>query len=106
MQKFCIVFVASLFLAVASACAASLSIKFTNMSGDSIETLTATSKDATEMSVQNILASPIASGEIGEATIEASENTCVFKLRFTFASGKTLERPDTDLCQTDSIVVE
>ena len=106
MQKFCIVFVASLFLAVASACAASLSIKFTNMSGDSIAALTATPKGATVVSTQNILASPIASGEFGEVAIEASENACVFNLRFTFASGKTLERPDTDLCQTDSIVVE
>ncbi len=106
MKKFYIFLVASLYLATAPGNAAGLLIKFTNMSGDSIETLTATSKDAIEASAKNVLAGPIANGEIGEATIDAAENECVFTLGVTFSSGKTLERPDTDLCQTDSIVIE
>ena len=93
-------------LAAASASAASLSLNFTNMSGDIINELFATSKGAAEVSTQSILAAPIADGEAGLATLEAAEGDCVFNLTFTFASGKILERPDMDLCQTDGIMIE
>jgi hypothetical protein len=110
MPKTWIVLAAALFLATSSSAhAASLTVKFTNMSGDSITQLTATLKDAAEASTQSILESPIASGASGasgEASLEASESDCLFTLTFTFASGKTLDRADTDLCQTDRIVIE
>ena len=93
-------------LAATSASAASLPINFTNMSGDTINELAATSKGAAEVSTQNILAAPIANGEAGVAALEAAEGDCVFTLTFTFASGKTLARPDTDVCQTDGIIIE
>jgi hypothetical protein len=66
--------------------------------------LAATLKGATEVSSQNILVAPIANGEGGVASFEAAEDDCVFNL--TLASGKTLDRPDTDLCQSDGIVIE
>jgi hypothetical protein len=93
-------------LAASPANATQLSIKFTNMSGDSITQLAATLKDAGAATTQNILSSQIANGDSGEATLDATESDCVFTLTFTFASGKTLNRPDTDLCQTDGIVIE
>ena len=96
----------SLSFLAAPVSAASLSLNFTNMSGDAINELTATSKGTAEVSIQNLLAAPIATGEAGVATLEAAEGDCVFNLTFTFASGKMLERPDTDLCQSDAIVIE
>jgi hypothetical protein len=77
------------------------------MSGDTINELAATPKGAAEASVQNILAAPIATGEAGVASLETvADDECVFNLTFTFASGKVLERPDTDICQTDGMIVE
>ncbi len=111
-----------------SVSAASLTINFTNQSGDTINELALASKqspeppaqDTSESSeppvqdnpellepqVQNILAAPIAAGDSGAVTIEAADGECIFKLTFTFASGKVVERADTDICQADGIVVE
>lgn len=86
--------------------AASLTITFTNQSGDTINELALTSKQSPEPSAANILAAPIAAGDSGAVTIEAAEGECVFMLTFTFASGKVLERADTDICQADGIVIE
>ena len=76
------------------------------MSSDTINELFAITKGAAEVSTQNILVAPTASGEGDVASLEAAEGDCVFNLTFTFASGKILERPDTDLCQTDGIMIE
>ena len=95
-----------IFFATAPASAASLSVNFTNMSGETINELAATPKGATEVSTQNILSAPIANGDGSVALIEAADGECVFNLTFTFASGTTLERPDSDLCQSDGIVIE
>jgi hypothetical protein len=105
MQKTCLV-LAALAITVSPALAANLAVKFTNKSGDSISQLTATPKDAASASTQNILSGSIANGGIGQATITSADGDCVFTLTFTFGSGKTLNRADTDLCQTDGIVVE
>lgn len=95
-----------LFLSIPSVWAADLTLNLTNMSGEEINAVTATPKGAAEISTQNILASSIPAGEPGTATLQAADDECVFDLIFSFASGKTLARPDTDICQTDGIVVE
>jgi hypothetical protein len=97
---------AALAVTVSPALAANLSVKFTNKSGDSISQLTATPRDAASVSTQNILSTAIANGATGQATITAADGACVFTLTFTFGSGKILNRADTDLCQTDGIVIE
>jgi hypothetical protein len=97
---------AALVIIVSPALAANLSVKFTNKSGDSISQLTATPRDAASVSTQNILSGAIANGGTGQANITAADGACVFTLTFTFGSGKTLNRADTDLCQTDGIVIE
>ena len=99
------VFVA--FLAVAlPAGAASLTVKFINMSGDSITRLAATPKNLPGAPTERTFEHPIANGDSGEAFFEATAGDCVFTLTFTFMSGKTLKRPDTDLCQADKILIE
>ena len=105
MQKICLV-LAALAITISPAMAANLAVKFTNKSGDSISQLTATPRDATSASTQNILSGAIANGATGQATITAADGACVFTLTFTFGSGKILNRADTDLCQTDGIVIE
>jgi hypothetical protein len=100
------VFAVIAFTTAAPGTAADVSIRFTNMSGDSITQLTATPQDASEASTQNILTSPIPNGASGQTSIRSQDGICVFTLTFTFASGKILNRPDTDLCQTDGIVIE
>lgn len=73
---------------------------------ESSETPIQENLELSEPPVQNILAAPIAAGDSGAVTIEAADGECIFKLTFTFASGKVFERADTDICQTDSIVIE
>jgi hypothetical protein len=105
MSKTWSIFVA--FLAVAlPASAASLTVKFVNMSDDSITRLAATPKNLPGATTERIFEHPIANGDSGEAFFAATAGDCVFTLTFTFASGKSLSRPDTDLCQTDRIVIE
>jgi hypothetical protein len=54
----------------------------------------------TPTAVQRTIADPSA------VTFNAPDKACVFTLAFTFASGKITTLPDTDLCQTEQIVVE
>lgn len=90
----------------ASVFAASLTLTFTNQSGETINELALTSMQSPEPSAANILAAPIAAGDSSAVTIEAADGECIFKLIFTFASGKALERANTDICQVDGIVIE
>jgi hypothetical protein len=39
-------------------------------------------------------------------TLTAPDKTCVFAIIITFASGKVTTLTDTDLCQTDSIIIQ
>jgi hypothetical protein len=106
MRRTLFLIAAAQLLAATSVSAVTLSLNFTNMSGDTINELVVTSKGAEEASIVNILAAPVANGEGGSAALEAAEGECVFDLTFTFASGKVLARPDADLCQIDGIVIE
>jgi hypothetical protein len=99
--------VAALLLAGAgTAHAAILDFTLTNMSGETIDAMTATVKDTAEASLANLLSAPLGNGEPASISLEAAEGVCVFDLTFAFASGRILAMPDTDLCQTDGIVVE
>jgi len=99
--------VATLLISLAApAWSAELALNLTNMSGEEITAATATPKGITEASTRNLFVSAIPAGEASSAMLQVADGECVFDLHFTFASGKTLARPDTDLCQTDGIVVE
>jgi hypothetical protein len=81
-------------------------IKLDNRSGEAISTITATPKGIADLSTANVLASSIAAGASGDVTLQANEGDCLFTLAITFASGKTVQRQDTDVCQTETIMVE
>ena len=93
-------------LAASTAQAADPALSITNMSGEAITALTAAPKGSPEAASQNLLTAGIAAGATASVTIPAPDDTCVFDLAFTFASGQTTRHPDTDICQSDGIVVE
>ena len=103
-------FIASLAIALAfslsSASAAPVSLTFTNMSGEAITAITTVPKGEVVETPVNLLQAPISAGEPLTVTLDLAEGQCVFDISFTFASGTVNDRPDTDLCQTDGIVVE
>lgn len=66
----------------------------------------ATPLGANEPSAQNLLAAAIDAEQDAVIVVAAGEGECVFNLAVTFASGKTFDRPDTDLYQTDGVVIE
>ena len=96
----------TLLLPLSGAAAAPVTLTFTNMSGEAITAITATPKGEIVETPANLLSSPIAAGEPLDLTLDLAEGQCVFNVTFTFASGAVNDRPDTDLCQTDGIVVE
>ncbi len=88
------------------AIAAPIELTLTNKSGEQLTAVSATPRDAPGDQTQSVMAQPIDTGGYGSATIEAAEGICLFDLTFTFVSGKTVSRTDTDICQTDGIIVE
>ena len=89
-----------------AALAAPVALTLTNMSGEAIFAITTTPKGEVVETPVNLLQAPIAAGEPLTITLDLAEGQCVFDVSFTFASGTVNARPDTDLCQTDGIVVE
>jgi hypothetical protein len=84
----------------------SYKLKLDNKSGEAITAITVTPKETAELSLSNVLGSNIASGSTGEVTLPAALGDCLFTLSITFASGKIVKRQDTDICQTEAIIVE
>jgi hypothetical protein len=93
-------------LVISTASATPVTVTFTNSSGDTIAAITATPKGGPAETTLNLLASAIASGELTDVQLDLIENQCVYDVVITFGSGTTDDRPDTDLCQTEGIVVE
>ncbi len=55
---------------------------------------------------ENILANAIAAGSSDSTNITTENERCLHDVIFVLASGQTIDRPDTDLCQTAGIIVE
>jgi hypothetical protein len=84
--------------------AAALTLKINNKSGQAINSIMATPKSGgADIS---LLATAIAAGATGTANFTPPAGACVFTVKYTLASGKIITLPDTDLCQTDQIMVE
>jgi hypothetical protein len=81
-------------------------VKLSNVSGDALTQVTAKAEGSSEPATENLLTDSVATGDQGEIALQATDGDCLFTLSFTFASGKTVERPDIDVCQTESIAVE
>jgi hypothetical protein len=88
----------------AAAQAADLSIKFSNKTGVAINIITATPKAGG--AVITVSATAIAAGAEPKLTITPPANTCLFSMTYTLASGRIIANSETDLCQTDQIIVE
>ncbi len=105
-MKFAATLAVAFVFPLSAAMATPVSLTFTNMSGEAITAITATPKGETLETPANLLGGPIAAGEPVTVTLDLAEGQCIFDVSFTFASGTVNDRPDTDLCQTDGIVVE
>lgn len=101
-----VAFALTLILPLPVALAAPVSLTFTNMSGEAITSITTIPKGEVVKTPVNLLQAPIVAGQPLTVTLDLAEGQCVFDVSFTFASGTVNDRPDTDLCQTDGIVVE
>ncbi len=99
---------ASLCAIAAQACgsvAEDYTFTLTNMAGDTIASVIAIDKDGTQAAL-SVLAEPLAPTQHAILTLSTANGECVYDLTFTFANSTQTFRPDTDICQTDTILVE
>lgn len=103
-------FVLQVFAAVlataAGAHAQDIALVIANISGKELVSITATPIGEPDVIAHMPIAASIASGESGDITVASPAGQCVFNLTFAFADQSSLERPNTDLCQSDSITIE
>jgi len=90
----------------APALADPLAVTFTNSSTAGVTSITATPKGADTPSDQNLLTQSIPAGETATATLDIPPDACLFNLAITFDTGKQTSAPDTDVCNTDAIVLQ
>ena len=83
-----------------------LKFKLINKSAEALSSFTLTIRGATPAA--NRLATALAAGAISSPPLnfDPGGTACVFDLTFTSASGKITNQPDTDLCQTEAIMVQ
>ena len=81
-----------------------ISFKIKNQTGQSISSITAASSDGGDP--LNLDLSALASATNGPVSLTAPADSCVFTLTTTLSSGQVITNPDTDLCQTDTLVVQ
>jgi hypothetical protein len=103
MMRKLLVAVAMLHFSIPAAMAANITLKISNKTGVTINSITAAPKSGG--ATLSLTTAPIAAAAKPSITIAAG-NDCVFTLTYTLASGKIIVLPDTDLCQTDQIMVE
>jgi hypothetical protein len=84
--------------------AANITLTFNNKSGQTVTAISATPKSGGV--AQGLLAAALAAAAKSTITFLAPANTCVFNLSYTLANGKVTVLTDTDLCQTDQIIIE
>jgi hypothetical protein len=100
-----ILVLATLFiLGVSSVEAASITLKINNKTGQAINTIVATPKSGG--AAISMLSAAIAAATIGPVSFAQPGTACVFTLTTTLGNGKVISNPDTDLCQTDMLVVQ
>jgi len=87
-----------------AASADTLNFKVSNKSSAAINSITAIPKGGTTSFTLTTAA--IAAAATSPITFAAPGGVCVFALTTTLASGRIIASPDTDLCQTDVLVVQ
>jgi hypothetical protein len=85
--------------------AAAITFKINNQTGQAITSIMATPKlGGPDIA---ITPTPIAVGAAAaNVTTTTANNACVFTLTTTLTNAKIITNPDTDLCQTDMIVLQ
>ncbi len=87
-------------LVVGSAQAAgAMTVQISNVSGKSISAIYATPKDEATPSTTNAFSG-------GQLTVGGENGQCVYTLAIQFSDSTSVERPDVDLCQTETLMVE
>jgi len=84
--------------------AAAISLKINNKTGQAITSIIATPKSGG--ADITLTTTAIAAAATAPITFNQPGTACVFTLTTTLANAKFISNPDTDLCQTDMIVVQ
>jgi hypothetical protein len=97
--------IALVIAAATPANAAAITLKINNKTGAAITSIVATPKGGgADIS---LTATPIAEAITSPISFtQPAGNPCVFTLTTTLSTAKIISNPDTDLCQTDMIVVQ
>jgi hypothetical protein len=82
-----------------AASAATLNVAISNVSGKTISAIFATPKGEAEASTSNVFAG-------GQLTVTNEDGACVYTLTIQFSDSSSIDRPDVDLCQTETLMVE
>lgn len=82
------------------------SLEVDNRSGKAIASISATPKGGGGAPIELLTAGAVASGERGEIALSQGEEACVYDLKIAFGDGTGAERPDMDVCQTETLIVE
>ncbi len=97
-------FTLAICLLSSTAQAATISLTFNNKSGQAVNVVTATPKSGGD--AQSLLPASLAAGAKSTISFASPGTACVFTLTYTLGNGKTTTVPDTDLCQTDQIIIQ
>jgi hypothetical protein len=91
-------------LTVSSLEARELTLKVTNHGLTAVTGMTATSADWSDpLVVEN---GAVAPGETSEVALAAPGDQCVFDLTLKVASREDVVRPEVDLCQLETLIIE
>jgi hypothetical protein len=104
MMKQILILVSVGLLVLNAAHAANLSISINNKSGQVLTSVVATPQNGG--AATNVISAPLAAAKQVSANLVLPTGVCVFTLVYSLANGKVVTLPDTDLCQTDQIIVE
>lgn len=86
--------------------ASTISLTLTNSAGEAVTSVTVVPRGAVDATPATLSGDPIPAGEISDVSFQTAEDQCVYDLTINFASGKVSVMPDTDICQTDGIVIQ
>lgn len=107
MQKFLVSVALAVPLLVSGLTAAqadAITFNVSNKTGVGISTIVAAPKSGADPIT--LTTNAIAADTTSPVTFQPAEGDCVFTLTTTLDSGNTLSNPDTDLCQTDTLVIQ
>jgi hypothetical protein len=91
-------------LAISSAKAGELSFQVTNHGEAAVTGINATSPEASEpIPIEN---SQVGPGESSEVTFTAPGDFCVYDLTIKATNREDIQRPDVDLCQLETLIIE